>query len=77
MGTVFGLGTGWNANAARFGEEVGYTPQEISGLIGIAMGLGVSSAFVRLPRSGSLWAGIGIPCIAELRSKISIYPVAD
>ena len=41
MGIVFGLGTGWNANAARFGEEMGYSAQEISGLIGIAMGLGI------------------------------------
>lgn len=36
-GLVFGLGGDWNANVARFGEELGYSGQEMSSLIGIAV----------------------------------------
>jgi len=41
IGIVFGIGGGWGANAPRFGEDLGYSVQHISILIGIAAGLGV------------------------------------
>ena len=41
MGVVFGVGSGWNANVARFGEDLGYSGREISALIGIGAGLGI------------------------------------
>jgi MFS family permease len=46
VGIVFGLGGGWNANVARFGEELGYSGQAMSTLIGIAAGLGIPSTLL-------------------------------
>ena len=46
VGIVFGLGGGWNANVARFGEDLGYSGQEMSTLIGIAAGLGIPSTLL-------------------------------
>ena len=40
VGLVFGFSGGWNANAPRFGEDLGYTAEHMAALIGMAAGLG-------------------------------------
>jgi len=65
MGIVFGLGGGWNANAPRFGEDLGYSGQTMSTLIGIAAGLGIPATLLfgwladRFDNRGLLWIAIG------------------
>jgi MFS family permease len=46
VGIVFGLGSGWNANVVRFGEDLGYTITHMSTLIGIAAGLGAPATLL-------------------------------
>ncbi|MCS5636633.1 MAG: MFS transporter [Myxococcota bacterium] len=41
IGIAFGVGGGWAANAPRFGEDLGYSVQHMSVLIGIGAGLGI------------------------------------
>jgi len=66
VGIVFGLGGGWNANSARFGEDLGYSGQEISTLIGISAGLGIPGTLLfgrladRFSQRVLLWCCIGI-----------------
>ena len=65
MGIVFGIGGGWNANAPRFGEDLGYSGQHMSSLIGIAAGLGIPSTLLfglladRFDNRRLLWWAIG------------------
>lgn len=65
MGIIFGLGGGWNANAPRFGEDLGYSGQYMSSLIGIAAGLGIPSTLLfgmladRFDNRRLLWFAIG------------------
>ncbi|MCS5638280.1 MAG: MFS transporter [Myxococcota bacterium] len=72
MGIVFGLGGGWNANAARFGEDLGYSGQEISALIGISAGLGIPSTLLfgrladRFSQRALLWCCMGGNVVALL-----------
>ena len=46
MGIVFGVGTGWNANAPRFGEDLGYSVSHMANLIGLAAGLGAPATLL-------------------------------
>lgn len=46
VGIVFGFGGGWNANAPRFGEDLGYTGEQMATLIGIAAGLGAPATLL-------------------------------
>jgi sugar phosphate permease len=46
VGIVFGVGTGWNANAPRFGEDLGYSVSHMANLIGIAAGLGAPATLL-------------------------------
>jgi MFS family permease len=72
MGVVFGLGGGWNANAPRFGEDLGYSLQHMSTLIGIAAGLGIPATLLfgtladRYDNRALLWLGIGMQAGALL-----------
>ena len=72
MGIVFGLGGGWNANAPRFGEDLGYSLQHMSTLIGIAAGLGIPATLLfgtladRYDNRTLLWSGIGMQTAAFL-----------
>lgn len=65
MGIIFGLGGGWNANAPRFGEDLGYGGQYMSSLIGIAAGLGIPATLLfgmladRFDNRRLLWMAIG------------------
>ena len=65
VGIVFGLGGGWSANVARFGEDLGYSGQEISTLIGISAGLGIPGTLLfgrladRFSQRALLWCCIG------------------
>lgn len=65
MGIVFGLGGGWNANAPRFGEDLGYSGQTMSMLIGFAAGLGIPATLLfgwcadRFDNRALLWLCIG------------------
>ena len=72
MGIVFGIGGGWNANAPRFGEDLGYSGQYMSSLIGIAAGLGIPSTLLfglladRFDNRRLLWWAIGGQALAFL-----------
>ena len=46
VGLVFGAGTGWNANAPRFGEDLGYGLAYMASLIGLAAGLGAPATLL-------------------------------
>jgi MFS family permease len=46
VGIVFGIGGGWNANAPRFGEDLGYATEYIGRLFGLAALLGLPATFV-------------------------------
>ena len=46
VGIVFGVGTGWNANAPRFGEDLGYSLAHMASLIGLAAGLGAPATLL-------------------------------
>lgn len=46
VGLVFGFGGGWNANAPRFGEDLGYTGERMATLIGMAAGLGAPATLL-------------------------------
>jgi len=72
MGVVFGLGGGWNANAPRFGEDLGYSGQTMSTLIGVAAGLGIPATLIfgwcadRFDNRSLLWLAIGAQFTALL-----------
>lgn len=72
MGIVFGLGGGWNANAPRFGEDLGYSGQTMSTLIGLAAGLGIPATLLfgwcadRFDNRSLLWLAIGAQATALL-----------
>lgn len=46
VGIVFGVGTGWTANAPRFGEDLGYGLARMANLIGLAAGLGAPATLL-------------------------------
>jgi len=46
VGIVFGVGSGWNANAPRFGEDLGHGLARMANLIGLAAGLGAPATLL-------------------------------
>jgi MFS family permease len=72
IGLVFGFGGGWGANVPPFGEDMGYSAQHMSLLIGVSSGLGVLSTLAfgaladRLDNRALLWAAIGAQTAALL-----------
>ncbi len=72
LGLVFSFGSGWNANVARFGEDLGYSGQEISVFIGIGAGLGIPGTLIfgrladRFEQRPLLWICIGCHASAIL-----------
>jgi MFS family permease len=64
IGIVFGLGGGWGAHAPRFGEDLGYSAQHMSLLVGIAAGLGIPATLLfgaladRFDNRALLWVGV-------------------
>jgi len=72
LGVVFGLGSGWNANVARFGEDLGFSGQEVSVFMGIGAGLGIPSTLLfgrladRFAHRTLLWCCIALHIVAIL-----------
>ena len=77
IGIVFGLGGGWAANSPRFGEDLGYSAQHMSVLIGVASLGGVVATLVfgaladRLANRPLLWL-----CIAGQSAALFILGTA-
>jgi MFS family permease len=88
VGMVFGFAGGWNANAPRFAEELGYTTQQASLLLGIGAGLGIAGTLLlgtladRFDNRRLLWVSIAgqIACfgilLGVLRTQAGFGPLA-